>query len=1087
MQEAFLPRHGEGHDQRAGYGYLRCVLRGRLQFEALQAAWLQVVSLHPVLRTSFAWKRVERPLQIVWRSAASGANYRDLRGLSSAEQDKSVRGFLESDSRKGFDPSIPLLARLSIIRKSSEVHYLILSYHQLILDEASLFLVLNRLLVCYEAALNKQKVKLDRDRPYRDFIAWIKQQDQSGAETFWRDELAGFTSPTSVAPQSVKGQPNLIVEEYSDQRANLSAETSRQLRLIARNYGFSVNSIIQTAWAILLNRYSRERDVLFGVTVGGRPATLDGAESIIGRFKTVLPVRVNATCEAPVSSLIKEIEESNSKLRQFQYCSPVRIQRCSEAPDYLMLVGSVVSVYDRGIEDSFKKRSQLVVTDIELFEEKHIPLELIAVTEPEISLRLNYDCRRYDGLTISRMSGHLKTLLEEIATNPQRRFCELAMLTASERRQLTVQWNATATRRPINMTLHELIELQVKRTPDSAALVFEDQLLTYRELNLRANRLAHSLREIGAGPETIVAICMRRSVEMVVGLLGILKAGAAYLPLDPAYPVERLAFMLTDSRPVALLAQESLAVTNMDLPTRVLRIDAQEREQIVGSEENPASGVAPANLAYVIYTSGSTGKPKAAMNSHRAICNRLLWMQDAFHLTSEDSVLQKTPFTFDVSVWEFFWPLLSGARLVVAEPMGHQDNSYLVDIITRQKISTVHFVPSMLRLFLEQERLDSCSSLKRVVASGEALSHELQKKFFARLGAELYNLYGPTEAAVDVTFWQCQRRAGTQRVPIGRPIANTNIYVLDPFMHPAPIGVAGELHIGGVAVGRAYLNRPDLTAERFIPDPFAEGARLYETGDLAGYREDGAIEFFGRIDHQVKLRGFRIELAEIEAAISKHRAVREAITVVREEPTGDKQIVAYVVARTGQAPTVAELRGHLKEKLPDYMIPSRFVMLDALPLTRSGKVDRAALPAPDQSRQGLDEIYVAPRNATERRLAAIWSQLLGVDRVGINDNFFELGGHSLMIGQVVARIREAYEVELKLSALFEAATVGGLAAVIEQEKEKQADSGVSRIQARPRGNKSLPDLLAKLGQISEQQEKQTIKLKGVFTSQENRK
>jgi len=602
------------------------------------------------------------------------------------------------------------------------------------------------------------------------------------------------------------------------------------------------------------------------------------------------------------------------------------------------------------------------------------------------------------------------------------------MLTAAERRQVLEEWNATAADYPAGGCLHELFEAQAARTPDAAAVAFGGERLTYRELDERANRLAHHLRALGVGPEVLVGVCLERSLEMVVGLLGVLKAGGAYVPLDPAYPAERLAFMLADARAPILLTQAALVERVSASAARVVCLDSDWP----AIARRPAAGLgrraAPANLAYVIYTSGSTGRPKGVMNTHGGIVNRLLWMQEAYGLGPSDRVLQKTPFSFDVSVWEFFWPLLAGAELVVARSGGHRDPQYLAELIAGQEITTLHFVPAMLRSFLESGGARYCASVRRVFCSGEALPHDLLTHFFAQSAAELHNLYGPTEAAVDVTYWACDPAYGAGKVPIGRPIANARVYVLDRRLQPVPVGVAGELHIAGAGVARGYLGRPDLTAERFIPDPFAAepGGRLYKTGDLVRYLADGNLEFLGRLDDQVKIRGFRVEPGEVEAALARHPAVREGAVAVREGAAGEKRLVAYLVPRQPSSPAVGEVWRALRRQLPEHMIPAAFVVLEALPLTPSGKIDRRALPAPDSARPELGAAYLAPRTPLEETLAEIWSRSLGLERVGIRDNFFELGGHSLLATRIVARIRQALQIEVPLRTFFEAPSIAEL-------------------------------------------------------------
>ncbi|HEX6863213.1 MAG TPA: amino acid adenylation domain-containing protein, partial [Thermoanaerobaculia bacterium] len=643
-----------------------------------------------------------------------------------------------------------------------------------------------------------------------------------------------------------------------------------------------------------------------------------------------------------------------------------------------------------------------------------------------MDVRWLYKLDLFDPPTMARLAGHFETLLSAAIAAPERRISELPLLTAAEEEQLR-EWNATGAAYPVEPCLHELIAARADR-----------------ELVSAARRLALRLRELGVGPEVPVGVCAERSPEMVVALLAVLEAGGAYLPLDPDYPEDRLAFMLADSAVPVVLAQERLLDR---LPEHGARVVLLEGVAAPGPEAGPiASGVRPDNLAYVIYTSGSTGRPKGTMNTHRGIVNRLLWMQEEYGLTPEDRVLQKTPFSFDVSVWEFFWPLLTGARLVMAKPGGHQDPGYLVRTIREEGITTLHFVPSMLQVFLEAPGVEECSSLKRVICSGEALPLALTRRFFARLpGVSLHNLYGPTEAAVDVTYWPCDPQEKRGVVPIGRPVANTEILLLDPYGNPVPVGVPGELLIGGVQLGRGYLARPDLTAERFVPAD--GGARLYRTGDLARYLPDGAIDFLGRIDHQVKVRGLRIELGEIESALAGHPAVREAVVLARSGGSGalgGVNLVAYVTPKQGEtAPDLAQLRQLLSRNLPEYMLPSALVVLDAMPLTASGKVDRKALPEPERS--GVSPERVLPRTDLERLLARLWSETLSVEpgSFGIHDSFFEIGGNSITGAIFINRLQQELGEIVHVVTIFDSPTIEKLAAFLEAEYgEKQAAGAV---------------------------------------------
>jgi amino acid adenylation domain-containing protein len=681
---------------------------------------------------------------------------------------------------------------------------------------------------------------------------------------------------------------------------------------------------------------------------------------------------------------------------------------------------------------------------------------VIPKDEANSACRWVYDPNLFDEHSIKRMCRQFTTLLQGIITaNVEQPLMALTLLTEVEQHQVLVEWNDTGVDFPPDQGLHQLFEAQVERTPEAVAVVFEGEQLTYQALNRRANQLAHYLQRSGVGPETPVGICMERSLEMVIALFGVLKAGGAYVPLDPAYPQERLAFMVTDAQSPVLLAQRALANRLSGFEGQVICLDT-EGDPIAGErDENPTCGATSDNAAYVIYTSGSTGKPKGVVISHRAICNHMHWLQMTFPLTETDTVLQKTPFSFDASVWEFYAPLLAGGRLVMARPGGHQDGSYLVKTIVEQQVTILQLVPSLLKLLLQEPAFETCDSLKRVFCGGEVLRVELVERFFDYLTTELINLYGPTEATIDATFWTCERQHSQQNVPIGRPIANMQAYILDSHLNPVPVGIPGELCLAGTGLARGYLNRPGLTAEKFVPNPFSRkpGERLYKTGDQARYLPDGSIEFLGRLDHQVKVRGYRIELGEIETTLRGHPVVRETVVLARQDVSGnrgeDKQLVAYLVPRRQPVPSVSELRHYLAEKLPDYMIPATFITLDALPLTPNGKVDRRALPVPGRTRPRLAGTLVAPRNPAEEALADIWADVLGLESVGIHDNFFELGGHSLLATRVASRIRDAFQVKILLAGLFEAPTIAALALLVEEmliaEIEGLADDEVQHL------------------------------------------
>jgi amino acid adenylation domain-containing protein len=606
----------------------------------------------------------------------------------------------------------------------------------------------------------------------------------------------------------------------------------------------------------------------------------------------------------------------------------------------------------------------------------------------------------------------------------------------------------------LQQSVHQMFETQVKQSTDSIAVIFEDNYFTYSELNQKANQLAHYLRSLGVKPGVMVGICLERSLEMIVAILGVLKANGAYVPIDPNYPSERLSFILEDTQTPILLTLSNILPKLPALNTRLICIDSQWDTISQQNQENLVCNASIEDLMYIIYTSGSTGKPKGVMVPHRGIINQLQWRQTTFGLTEKDKVLQNISFSFDPSVWQIFWPLCFGGQLVLPRLGGHQDSAYLVKLMTEKQITITAFVPSMLRVILEEKGIEACSYLRHISCGGEALPPELIDKFFARLGLDgvLHNVYGPTEASIDATFWRCESGIDTNVAPIGKPIQNASIYILDENLQPTPSGEAGELYIGGVGLANGYLNRPELTLEKFIPNRFGNNLkdRLYKTGDLVRYLPDGNIEFLGRIDHQVKVRGFRIELGEIETALLQLPAIREVVVMARQDEGHEKRLVAYIVIKQGQTTTKNEIRNYLKQKLAEYMVPSLFVILEALPLNANGKVDRNALPVPDNAREEAQE-FVAPKSVTEIQLVEIWQQLLGIGTIGIQDNFFELGGTSLLAVQLLTKIENKFAKRLPLATFLKVATVEELANLIQAEENPEIWSAIVPIQ--PNGKK----------------------------------
>jgi amino acid adenylation domain-containing protein len=1019
------------------------LIRSNIDINALNRAWQKVVHRHPILRTTYINYK-GRPFQIINYQLECSLQIRDASNWSEEYLKEQISIEIDRTFNLEKDPVV----RLNLFTQSAQKHILLLTGHHIAGDLWSSDLIFNELRFWYAAEteqLSPQQIEdsLPKNLPYSQFVHWQSEMLSSprGEKLweYWQKQLSGelpiLNLPTDrprPPMQSFRGETHIF---------RLNEQLIQGLREIARATGTTLYKLMLAAYFALLYRYTNQEDILVGTPMLGRPGR--EFKGVVGYFVSSVVLRASLSGNLTFKDLLAQLSSTVKEAQRYQdYPFPVLVEKLQPQRDTSR--SPLFQVNFTWHKQRWCESGKELGFKMDPYPTGHKPgasfdLDLMVREIGEvIQVCWQYNTDLFDGATIARMAGHYHTLLEAIAANPKQKISELPLLTEIERHQLHVEWNNTWAEYPQDKCIHQLFEEQVERSPDASAVVFEEEQLTYRELNARANQLAHYLQSLGVGPEVLVGICVQRSREMVIGLLGILKAGGAYVPIDPAYPQERLTFILEDSCVSVLLTQAQLIEKLPQQSSRIVYLDFESEEIASQSESNSHSPVTSANLAYAIYTSGSTGKPKGAMNTHQGICNRLLWMQDSYQLTSDDSVLQKTPFSFDVSVWEFFWPLLVGARLVMASPEGHKDPAYLVKAIAQYQITTLHFVPSMLQLFLETPGLKACTCLHQVMCSGEALAFDLVERFFTRLPeVKLHNLYGPTEAAVDVTFWECKPDYQDSIIPIGRPIANTQLYILDSDLQPVPIGVPGELHIGGVGLARGYLNRPDLTDQKFIPNPFSDqpDARLYKTGDLARYLPDGNIEYLGRIDNQVKIRGFRIELGEIEAVLSLHPDVRETAVIATENVALDKQLVAYVVCHQQPTPAISDLRRFLKEKLPEYMVPGAFVVLEALPLTPNGKVDRRALASQKWQSASVapnEIIAVAPRDKFEFQVTKIWEKVLGINSIGIRDNFFEVGGHSLLAARLLAEIEKVFDKKLPLSAIFQSPTVEQLADILRE-------------------------------------------------------
>ncbi|MEZ0362622.1 amino acid adenylation domain-containing protein [Mycobacterium sp. pUA109] len=996
-------------------------IRGELDVAALQRAAQALVDRHPMLRTTYT-ERDGQPVQLVhphWPVRVA---------CHRLDDEAELQHWIHTETDRPFDLTTGPLLRFTLLQRGADEHVLLLAVHHIAVDFWSIDVILDELRLLYAAEHGATPPPPPAERYVDHAENQARLLDGPDGERlwdYWRQQLAGEL-PVLALPTD---RPRPAVQTYAGalHRFRIDAQVAAGLKRVGRAAGATPYMTLLAAYAVLLQRYSGQDDVLIGSPFACRDRA--GLTGVVGYLANPVALRVDLGHDPSFTALLGRVKDTVLGALAYQdYPLPLLVQRLQPTRD-----AGRTPVFQVSFAWEQTRRFSEDATALPL-QTLHIgqggaPFEVtmqVGEHGDGLEAALQYNTDLFDAATIERMAAHFATLLAGIAADPDRPLSRLPLLTAAERDQLQA-WNRTdVDYSEAPECLHEMVAATARRSPDAVAVTGAGQDLSYAELERRANGLAHRLRRLGVGPEVVVPVLLERSADLVVALLAVLKAGGAFLPLDPAQPTGRMAAMLADvpDAPVCLTHQRHLGQVPTGFTGQRLCLDRPSTNP--DPDTAPDAGATADTLAYVVYTSGSTGAPKGALNTHAGIRNRLLWMQDTYRLTGDDRVLHKTPIGFDPAIWEIFWPLSTGARVVLAKPEGHKDPTYLVSTIAEYGVTTLHFVPSMLRRFLaEPGAAAATSGLRRVFCSGEVLSPEVRDAFFAGCGADLHNLYGPTEAAIDVTAYRCAR-GDSGPVPIGRPIANTRIHLLDAQRQPVPVGVVGELFIGGVAVGRGYLNRPEATAASFVADPFTAtpGQLLYRTGDLARYRPDGNIEYLGRRDNQVKIHGFRIEPGEVEAALARHPAVAENAVVA-----GDRALlIAHLVIADGaQAPSTAELRRFLLEWLPAAMVPAVFHITEALPLTASGKVDRRALRDAQAAPHRPQPTFVAARTRTEQVLAEIWCAVLEVDRVGVDDDFFALGGASSQALEVALRANDA-GLALQPQAMFVYGTVAALAA-----------------------------------------------------------
>nr|WP_256703699.1 non-ribosomal peptide synthetase [Paenibacillus peoriae] len=1000
-------------------------LKGHFNIDAFAASLDVLVQRHTALRTNFysGWK--DEPLQVVYRNKHSELYVEDLRDMEEVQQNEYILEYTRKDKQRGFDLAQDALMRVAVLRIGEDAYRFVWSFHHIVMDGWCLSLVTNEVFASYFAILAHKQPELAPVTPYSQYIEWLEQQDRQAASGYWSKVLEGYEEQSRLPQAKIQGKTGYQADRLD---FDLGAELTAGIQRVAKRYQVTINTLMQTVWGLLLQKYNGTDDVVFGSVVSGRPADIPNVEHIIGLFINTIPVRIRSQVDSLFSDVMKHTQEQSIASHAYDTYPLYEIQGLSELKQDL--INHILIFENYPVEEQLEQlgngdESSFSITGAESVEQTNYDFNLVVLPGNTIHMSFGYNALAFERESVEQIRGHLVQLLEQVTAKPDIRVHELDMLTEQERKQILSVWGNTAAEYPNEQTIHGLFEAQTARTPEQTALFFEGEQLTYRELNARANRLARTLRSQGVTKDRLVGLMTERSVDMIVGIFGILKAGGAYVPIDPTYPDERIRYMLDDSGAKLLLTQNHL-VDKVTFDGRMLVLDGTQ-DVYHEDHSNLESLSGPNDLAYVIYTSGTTGQPKGVMLEHHGLCNLKTYFDQTLRMSTSDHALLFASYSFDAACWEIFQALFCGATLYVPTSETILNYERFEQYMADHQI-TVAALPPTYAVYLEPERMPN---LRILFTAGSASSTELVYKWKDQVA--YYNGYGPTENSVATSIWPVSEdeRAG-QLISIGRPVPNHRVYMVDVHGHLAPVGVAGELCVSGPGLARGYLDRPKLTAEKFVSNPFAAGEagyeRMYRTGDLARWMPDGNIEYLGRIDHQVKIRGYRIELGEVEAQILKVEDVQEVIVLAQADEQGQNQLVAYYVAE--REVSTGELRSLLSEELPNYMVPSYLVQLEQMPLTPNGKIDRKALPAPEGSLQsGAD--YVAPRTWVEVKLAQIWQDVLGLAQVGVKENFFEIGGHSLRATTLASKIHKELNKPLPLRSIFEAPTIEQLAAVME--------------------------------------------------------
>jgi amino acid adenylation domain-containing protein len=1038
-----------------------CRLHEAIAPSALQHAWQALLNNHEILCTYFDWNNSKIPVQ----SSKTQVNlpflsldWRSKKDIKETE----LKHFLKTDRQQAFDLKNPPLMRVTLIQLDAEEFILIWTFHHILLDGRSMTTVLQEFFALYEHFLQEIPLELKQRSPYSTYLEWLQKQDFSASEGFWKNLLAGFSAPISLGGYQTRlANPTQTPYEHRILNLCLSGAQTSALQDFAQANNLTINTIFQGAWGLLLSRYSREEDVVFGTVKSCRNNTIEGANQILGLMINALPMRAKVNGNRLVIDYLQDLRSQWISLRPHEQTPLSQIQSWSDISGGNSLFGSFLVFENYDLNSLLRQEGgEWLNRTFKVYQKTSQSISLGGYLTPDLCLEIEYDCAVFEEASIQRMLGHLQTILQSMVMSPGQKLSDLKMITPAEEETLLVTWNQSSVTDGLDQCIHQRIEAQAKTRPDAIAAIDGTRTLTYAELNLKANQLARYLRSIGVGANDLVAIAIERSLELAIALLGIFKAGAAYVPIDLSYPPERVVYMLSDSQASVILTSET---TQSQLPSGTATVINLHHDWPViaqESSENLVSLSTPTSIAYVMYTSGSTGKPKGVQILHQGLMNHALAIANAYGITSQDRVLQFSTISFDISVEEIFPTWLAGATLIFRTDEMIASSQRFSEAIEHLQISLLSLPTAFWHEWMRGIKTNTAppSTLRLVAVGGEKASLTIFSIWQKWVGTQVrwLNTYGPTEATVSVSLYEPTPDFDlTTEIPIGRPLPNTQLYILDKALQPCPIGVAGELYIGGVGLAKGYLHRPDLTAAKFIVHPFKGmqgtiGDRLYKTGDLARYLPDGNIDYLGRIDYQVKIRGFRIEIEEIEAALLQYPSIGEAVIVVKEGSAQNNYMIAYLVAKSNVTVNEQQVRAFLNTCLPAYMVPSFFVTLESLPITPGGKINRQALAALPHTKVQSTAV-MPPNTEIERKLIKIWESVLGIQPIGITDNFFELGGNSLRAMSVFMEIESTLNQKLPLATLFKASTIEQIAQQLQSEQPEGQWRSLVAIQ--PKGSK----------------------------------